>query len=152
MSTAAENPLKDALEKLEAQLETPTVAGELVNWLEAASSLWQELRAPLQNQIEHVHSSGFKRIRKDDPDLLRRVEQMQEQDEQLLNQLAEHQHTFAELYELAVKTEPNETKVIQHVVEANGAGIQYVIDVRKQERALETWMQEAEFRDSGVSG
>jgi len=146
------HPLEESLIQLESQLETPVIAGDLVNWLESAMRLWQSVGQPLTEQIEQVHPESFKRIRHDDDGLLRRIELMQAEDVKLTELYACQLRTIKELHELAVESEPNEAKVEGHVSNATAEGLQFIIEVRKQEHALATWLQEAELRMNGGQG
>jgi len=150
--TLTSHRLEELLQELEVQLETPIISGELRTWLDSVGHMVAELGPVLRERVQNVHPRQFKQIRKDADNLLREIEMMKREDEAILNELALHERAVPQLCELAKKAEPDELRFADHVKNLVREGLQFIIRVRTQERAIETWMQEAEFRDNGNSG
>ena len=151
-ATCTKHELEELLQKLERQLETPIIPGELRSWLEAVEQCCHEVCPILRQHINEVHPQEYKLIKRDADNLLRRVEQMKKEDSDILTELAMQERAVANLHQLAARAEPNELKAEEHVKNFVRDALMFIIRIRTQERAIETWVQEAEFRDNGESG
>ena len=146
----AEDELKNALAAFETSLATPVVSGELTEWLDAAKQSWTEVSAKTHYQAKHAHPRQFDQIAKEDPELLPRVEQLQaedaaiEQDRETLSQIVSSTTLHAP------KLEPDEEKAQHHIKKLVDEGMAFIVRVRKQEVAIQTWFVEAFNRDRGA--
>ena len=150
--TCTKQMLEEDLQRMERQLETPIIPGELRMWLENVCQMCSELCPVLRQQIAQAHPLQYKQIKRDGDNLLRRVEQMQKEDSDILAELAVMERAVSQICQMVEKAEPNEARYEEHVKSFTHDALQFIIRVRTQERAIETWVQEAEFRDNGDSG
>ncbi len=144
------SPLLDALAQLEACLETPVVPGELEVWTGAVHSATEEVARRLTDTVQNEHPPKLKQLAHDDPGLFRRVAELKEDDEESLRRLASFRAQLETLSRKAVAAEPDELQVADSLQAFIAHGLALVIQARKQEVALETWMGEALDRDRGV--
>lgn len=149
-TTDQKERLLNSLAQLETCLETPIVPGGLPKWVGEASEALATVGVQLRLQIEDHHQETFAEIAAQDPELSRRVEEMKAEDcalidqhEQLLAALAKVCEQAAEGTPTAVIREDDVSAIIEQ-------GLELVIRVRKQEKALTTWFVEAFNRDRGV--
>jgi hypothetical protein len=148
--TTPEDELKKALAAFESSLATPVVSGELAEWLEAVKQSWTEVSAKTHYQVKQKHLLQFERITKEDPELLPRVEQLQaedaaiEQNREMLGQIVSSTTSHAP------KLEPDEEKAQHHIKKLVDEGMAFIVRVRKQEVAIQTWYTEAFNRDRGA--
>jgi hypothetical protein len=151
MTRLVENKaLDEALCQLEYVLESPIVEGELPTWADELREAANRLGAQLSGEVRAQHEEQFQRIRKEDTDLLRRIEQLKLEDEALRKLHDEFSRGVDMLHDRAVRVEPHEGKLEPVVSKLVDAGLQLVIRIRKQERALMTWLVESFNRDRGV--
>jgi hypothetical protein len=148
--TSETTPLEGSLRSLETILETPVIAGELVDWCATA----QRELAPLEQELHHAtrgeHVSILKEIIEFDPEQGPRVERLKQADGELLSRIhkfKERLHKLCSASEIAGK---DEARVAEFVEETIQTGLQLIIDIRRQELALSTWHSEAFKRDRGV--
>lgn len=145
-----EDELKNALAAFETSLATPVVSGELSEWLDAVKQTWAEVLAKAHYQVKHEHPRQFEQISKQDPELLSRVEQLQaedagiEHDRETLSQIVSRTTTHAP------KLEPDEEKAQHHTKKLVDEGMAFILRVRSQEVAIQTWFVEAFNRDRGA--
>ncbi|MEZ6097691.1 MAG: hypothetical protein R3E01_01845 [Pirellulaceae bacterium] len=141
----------DALLKFEKCLEAPVVPGELPSWTSAVGHAFKNFAEPLHREIEEIHKDHFAEISEEAPDLLRRVEQMREEDSKLLVLYEELSNKLRKLREGAERVEPHESKLEKARDVLVDEGLQFVIRARKQQQAISTWLLEAFYRDRGVA-
>jgi uncharacterized coiled-coil DUF342 family protein len=142
--------LKPVLTMFETSLLTPTVSGELPSWLEEVQKTWEEASAQIHYHVKHLHPRQYDEIAKQDPELLPRIEQLQAQDDAIEQQRAELSQTIGRIGQHAPKLEPDEEKAEKYVKGLIDAGTAFLIQVRKQEVAVQTWYVEAFNRDRGA--
>jgi chromosome segregation ATPase len=140
----------DALEVFETSLNTPVVSGELEDWTVALKSSWDRVQPAIQRQLDGPHRSQIKEIGKQDPELLPRVEQLKQEDEQIAQQLRNLSARIEKLSVYAPRIEPNEGKVQDDLTNLIEEGMALVNRVRKQEVGIQTWFMEAFNRDLGT--
>jgi len=151
MINKIDNPeLIEALADLEVSLETPFVPGELESWAQNVQTRLTDLQPLLVNQVQKVNSPLLEEIKTEDPGLLSRVENLRTRDEECLEELETLLRTIGTLNELVCELEPNETKLKTQLNDLVRQGLDFVIGVRTQLVALQTWHQEAFVRDRGV--
>ena len=91
-------------------------------------------------------SSWFRRI----PIRLQHVAQLQAEDVEILKSYDEFEARVRRLQERAGVAGAREDKFDEEIRSIVDEGLALVIRVRKQERALSTWLAEAFHRDTGV--
>jgi hypothetical protein len=138
-----------ALAQLESCLESPVVPGELLSWLDAIQTSCESLRGPLRQVIDGSHPGDFKEIGREEPDLLRQVELMKQEDEELIKQYRAFREKLPTFRERAEKVEPHESKLNGRVSALAEEGLTLVINIRKQQEAISTWLSESVQRDTG---
>lgn len=149
MNTAeTKSELHQALEDLEALLETPIVPGELPEWCKSAKKGCAAVHAALTPKLKD-HEIIYKQIGREDPTLQPRVETMQAEDERLAAEAEYLDDQFVRAAAAADIVEPNEQPAEALAQELADRAIQYVIAIRKQEHAVRTWYIEALERDRG---
>ncbi len=144
--------LDEALAKLESHLETPVVPGELATWFDNVCVAFAAVKEPLQQHIQLEHPPVYKQIKRDADNLYTRVEQLQQEDLALLDEYERLNRCSEQICKLAPQAEPNEARFDEHRRTAVTEGLAFVLRVRMQERAVETWLQESLMRDNGESG
>ena len=150
MNQQHEMELRDGLGEFEHRLETPIVPGEMENWLRGVHESSCHVAAVLLERVDHAHGAILREILREDTSLAARVEQLEEEDEGILARAGEIQRSAENLLVAAAKVEPHEGKIDSAVRLFTDDALQFVLRVRKQEAALETWYQEAFMRDRGV--
>lgn len=142
--------LLEALADLEASVETPFVPGELEPWIAAVDEAFQHLRPRLDWSSTHVHPQQFDEIDHEDPELMRRVDQMRQEDaaiKEAARQLAEQ---IPKLETVVSAIEPDEAGMTAVMDEFVQAMLNLIVRVRTQEQAVRTWLMEAFDRDLGA--
>jgi len=153
---ARQEEFMGALEELEQCLEMPFVPGELRNWLSQTEAALEQLTPELQVQTEHVHREEFAAIAEEDPELLRHVEEMRDEDQVILerrNQIADRLSEFQAFVERSNSDEDEnsaETALKDDLEQFVAEALEWVIRIRKQEVAVRTWLVEAYTRDRGT--
>jgi hypothetical protein len=131
-------------------LETPVVPGELVAWADAVQQAYRQLGLDLRLEIDENHPGDFAQIGSEDSDLLRRVEQLLEEDDHLLACSQLFSTRLQRLCGASERAEPHEGKLDELVAEIVAEGLALVIRIRKQQQALKTWLMESFQRDTGI--
>jgi septal ring factor EnvC (AmiA/AmiB activator) len=145
-----EHALQRALDSLEACAGTPFVPGEMVAWLRATDHALERLYPLVSRQISQVHSAQYAEISQEDPELLRQVEILQQEDQAILEQLSSAQSRMELLRPLVQRVEPDEKRAESAMAEFAQTLLDLVQRLRKQEVALRTWLVEAFTRDRGA--
>lgn len=140
----------EALKAFESALEVPFVPGELERWIDAVEGAFTQVRPRLQRRLQHAHPDEFAEIGEADPGLIRRVEQMREEDAALREETAELADRITALRSAITSVEPDEARVETMLETFIEQALQFVIRVRKQEQAVRTWLMEAFNRDRGT--
>jgi len=149
----AESPdqLTTVLAELETCLEQPIVPGELSPWANAVSSAYVDAEGPLQEAFETTHPALFDQIRREDEDLYRQVEQMKEEDAKLRTEYATLSRDARRLRVRSDQEDSDESVLSSEVEQSIEKGLAFVIRIRKQQSAINTWLLEAFQRDTGVA-
>ena len=145
-----EQQLRKALENLESCLETPVLPGELSSWVVNLEQSLLALEPLLARQLESVHAGDFAAILEEDTSLAARVETLRSTDQSLLSEFVSVSQAAVQLAAKADCAESDEGACKDAVEQLIEAGIGFVIDVRKQESAIRTWVMEAYGRDRGA--
>lgn len=153
MATALNNDqVSEAIEKLHRQLELPYVSGELSSWTDGIIELLGSTKECIRKSIEDDHPCSYKTIMKNDLELAQRVEDMRAEDAQLLCKLddltreAENLDKMVDEAHLAESQfKPKRDRLVED-------GVAFIVRLRKQRAAINTWLGEAFSRDNGRSG
>jgi len=141
----------ELLQDFETTLETPIISGELMFWAESAKHACDELTEILCNDLQDKHAELFARILKEDDEMGSRVESLRAIDKELRHEdLVGVQRSLSLILERASATEPDESKLAEHLDETVAKALAFVIKARTQETAISTWFMEAFSRDRGV--
>jgi hypothetical protein len=143
--------LFECLARLEAGLETPVVSGEMVSWGAAIQRSLDNLGEILRHEVNVRHPAVCSQIGREDPELLRQVDQLRGEDSRLLDLYTQFAGQLSRFRDRAERAEPNEAKLDPQVAEIVADGLELVISIRKQEQALKTWLLEAFDRDTGFA-
>lgn len=139
----------ESLHRLESELLTPIVPGELANWLATVSESAELAGAMLWRHLEGETQSDYAQIVEDDTEMFARVEQLNSADRECYRQLEallDHLVTFKHE---AVNREWNEDMARTPIDVLVKQGMAWVTDAKRQEKARETWFNEAYQRDRG---
>jgi len=152
LNPVTQNEFRDALQSLETSLETPRVSGELERWIASVEKSVDLIGSLLPKQIERQHAARLRQIAADDPQLSAEVERVKCGDDAMREQFDKVRERTSQLLKRATKVEPDESRLEEKMSELTSLGLAFVIHARKQEIAIETWQQEAVYRDIGGSG
>ena len=146
----SQDDLNAVLTKFETNLLRPAISGELASWLEDVQKSWEEASAQIHYYIKHLHPRQYDEIAKQDPELLPRIEQLRADDEAIEQQRSKLSKSIGRVGEHAAKLEPDEEKAEKYTKAIVEDGTAFIIRVRKQEVAVQTWYVEAFNRDRGA--
>ena len=80
------------------------------------------------------------------------VERLKSGDDDTQDQFDKLRESTNRLAAKASKVEPDESRLEEDLVALTELGLAFVIHARKQEIAIDTWQQEAIYRETGGSG
>src|SRR5947209_3460746 len=149
-TTTKSSRLLEALARLEMCLETPMVPGELEVWTDQLAKAATEAGEQLTTAIQKDHAEKLAQISHEDRGLSRRVSQLKEDDQESLRRWDAFRSQLQVLTRKAGHFEPDELPIEDALKRFIAQGLAFVIHVRKQEIALDTWLGEALDRDRGV--
>lgn len=142
-----------SLERLEIALDTPFVPGDLENWLDEARAAAEAVQGSLVPQLAEVHPAEFQQIEAEDPGLSSRVEEMRAGDKAILDSFERFRGQLDRLAKID-SPERNESEVEarfkDELDELVNRGLAMVVQARKQEVSVRTWMMESVDRDRGT--
>ncbi|MEO8498662.1 MAG: hypothetical protein ABI614_26675, partial [Planctomycetota bacterium] len=139
-----------AIEDFETALETPTMSGEMIDWVTAAQHACEHLGGLLHNEVQRQHADLYSRISREDPELASRVEKLRAVDEQLSGVDFDNvKLSLEQLHDRTQSAEQDEAKVELRQADAIKLALAFVISARTQETTIATWYGEAFNRDSG---
>lgn len=141
-----------AVDSLETSLMTPRVPGELERWIDSIEAANETVGKVLLQQVGKEHRTVFKQITSQDPDLHARVERLKIGDMLSREQFDSLRKRVHNLINRIARVEPDEGRLESDLVTLCADGLSFVLHLRKQEVAIDTWLQEAFQRDRGVSG
>jgi hypothetical protein len=150
VSANLENGLRAALARFEDCIETPVIPGELANWLNDARRACLEVGKALREYARNEHSELLHKMGREDSELLGRVEQLREAEQQLICTFDRLQSRLELLSDRARAVEPDEGKLEKPLADFIDCGLSFVLAARKQDKAIATWYSEALNRDRGV--
>jgi len=149
-ATPVEQSMQESMSRLEAALLAPPVSGELKNWTAEAIEALQTFGPAWIAYVKEVLHPQYTEIAKSDNDLLRRVEQMLQEDKQLVTDLNDLQSRFHEFAKRAEVADKHESKIAENREALEQAGIALLVRIKKQQSAAATWLYEAQYRERGA--
>jgi hypothetical protein len=141
--------LTDALTRLETALLSPVVSGELDSWAKAVEEATTALAERLPPYVSNVLHPQYAEIAKTDGELLSRVEQLIAEDQNVLLDLEALRTQVSEFATRATQIKKDEAQVADQRLKLEQKGIEFIVRVRRQRAAADTWMAEANYRDRG---
>ena len=150
--TSPEVELKTAVDAFETSLVRPLVSGELTPWLEEVKKAWGEAAAQIHYHTKHLHPRQYEAMAEQDAELLPRIDMLKIEDAALEEQREQINQAVARVAQHAPKLVPDEEKAHKYIKSLVDDGMAFVMRVRKQSVAVQTWYIEAFNRDSGAAG
>ena len=141
--------LTDALSRLETALLSPLVSGELESWAKSVEETTEVLAQRLPPYVASVLHPQYAQIAKTDSELLSRVEQLIAEDQNVLLELEALRTQVKDFAKRAVQIKKDEAQVADQRQKLEQKGIEFIVRVRRQRAAADTWMAEANYRDRG---
>lgn len=141
---------KEQLSALEEVLAEPLVPGELTEWAAAVASATIKVEETLDRELRQLRPQQYETILREDAALAPRVEEMQRADNANILAARRLAKQLSTISEHAAQQQAAETAFQERVNDLVETGLRLVVDVRKQEAAVDTWFQEAFQRDRGV--
>jgi len=140
-----------ALNRLEANLLTPLVPGEVKSWIAIVTESAQQVDTLLRGPVLAAQRKDYSQIGDQDKELLHRVEQMKKGDGECLVQFEALLARIEKIVRGAdLQSEPNETAFKVALSTVAEHGLAAVIQVKRQEKARETWLSESFNRERGT--
>lgn len=152
MSAPQESEFRVVLQLLETCLETPRVSGELERWIAEVQRNVALIGTLLPQQIARQHAARLRQIAIEDPELNGEVERLKSGDDDTQEQFDKLRESTNRLAAKASNVEPDEARLEEALVALTALGLAFVIHARTQEIAIDTWQQEAIYRETGGSG
>jgi hypothetical protein len=141
--------LTDALTRLETALLSPVVSGELEDWSKSVEEATAALAQRLPPYVTAVLHPQYAEIAKTDGELLTRVEQLIAEDQNVLLDLEAFRAQVGDFAKRASQIKKDEAQVADERSKLEQKGIEFIVRVRRQRAAADTWMAEANYRDRG---
>ena len=150
MSTPQCTTVDEALTVFERAVFSPVVAGELASWSKAALQSVEQLEQVLEDDVRGQHDSIFETISDTDAEMLGKVQKLQSEDDAILLCVRETREIAKTLQAVGAAVEPDEEKAANLVKSFVKAAELLTIRLKKQELAINVWLQESLTRDRGV--
>lgn len=149
---AVEAELRTALEALETALATPLVEGELSDWSRQVEASWESVHPLVRHQLDVEHKKQFEEIAKADPEMYKRIEQMECEDGAIRDQIDRLSGNILHMQRRLPVAEGDPTAPINdEQTNLVNEGLCFVTQVRKQQVVVTTWLLEAFRRERGVA-
>lgn len=145
-----EQRLHDALSKLEDQLHSPVVPGELASWVVIAKNAVDQLGNSLLPRMHETYERQMREILREDSEMGRQIEKLRAERESIREIYAALSRVTDGLFDQIGAFEKNERKAEKAVRRITDEGLELILRVRGQEKALEVWLVEALQRDRGT--
>ena len=140
----------EVITQFERALFSPVMPGELVEWSDTAFRSTDQLQSALAENVNSEHEQIFEEIAANDPEMLSRVERLQAEDDAIaasVRELVEMGRTIRTMGAAVNSDEDSARKSLDGFVKAAEA---LYVRIKKQELAIEIWLQESQTRDRGV--
>lgn len=145
-----EAAFKQSLAAFEKCINTPFIPGELLAWMRAVSQAFARLVELMIGQTEQMHKEEFRDIAREDPGLLKRVEEMRKEDGEIAKESERLASAIATLKPRIEQAGADEVVLREELNQFVADAQQFVARVRKQEVTIRTWWVESFTRDRGT--
>lgn len=145
-----EQQLLRALQQLEDQLHSPVVPGELSTWVTQAKTAIDEVGEQLLPRMKNTHERQMKVILGEDQEMGRQVEKLFAERDSIREIYSSVSRLAAGLLSQIEAFEKHERKAELAVKQIVDEGLELVLRVRGQEKAIAVWLVEALQRDRGT--
>ena|SRR5260221_4233546 len=142
--------LDEAIATFEHAVFSPVVPGELVEWSRLALESVEKLQRAVVENAEFNHESIFDTISESDPEMFAHVQKLQAEDQALLQCLQETLKIAKTLQTVATAVDRDEVKAAEFVKGFVKSAESLSVRLKKQEIAIDVWLQESQTRDRGV--
>jgi hypothetical protein len=140
--------IKPALEALETLFAAPMVPGEHVAWTESLTEQWSSLEPEIRQHLG-AHERQYKQMLEVDQEMFKRVELLRQEDQAIAAEVDALDELIDRLRLKTPIAEPNEARTDKEREAVASGGLAFVMRLRKQEVAINTWFSEAFNRDRG---
>jgi hypothetical protein len=137
------------LERFESRLLSPVIPGELDSWLLELADAAELVGALMWRHVETERDAEYGQMARQDPELLPKVEQMKDGDDDCLTRLEALLDKIAAYQRRAPRCEPDEAVMCRHLGSLVEEGLAWVLQAKRQEKSRETWLMQAFIRDRG---
>ena len=145
-----DDPLRDALQAFEKTLATPVVEGEMAEWGRAMQQAWEEAAKCIRASVDVAHRKQMKEIAEADPEMYKRVEQIDAEDREIRRLLDNQASDIPRVIRNLPIAERDPAALVNEELESLvNDGLAFVSRVRKQEVVVQTWLLEAFNRERG---
>jgi len=141
--------LNQALAALETALLTPVVSGELESWVRTAEAATNKLSEKLPPYLKTVLHPQYAEIAKSNSELLARVQQLIEEDQNLILEQDAFRNRMSDFAKRASQIKKDEAQATSERTKMEQEGIALILRIKRQRAAADTWMTEAAYRDRG---
>ena len=142
--------LKERVTAFEEALATPFGSGDMADWAGKVEQAAQGLLHVLRDELPPLRQQQFDTMLGEDPALEPRVNEIRECDAENLAHLERLHKQLGTVAGQADMRQEAETALHDRVEKITETGLHLVVEVRKQNTAVDTWIQEAFQRDRGV--
>jgi len=152
MSTATlpDRVLQETLNKLEAALLAPPIAGEMGNWVREVKQAAATLATDWTREQNCILHPQYEQIAQTDQEMLSHVQQLTEADKTLAQELVRFHEQLHALEEATGHVHWHETKLAAQQKHVEELGLQLLLRMKKQQATAGTLLTEAVYRDRGV--
>jgi hypothetical protein len=140
----------EVLTQFERALLSPVIPGELTEWSETALRNTDQLQSALADNAKSGHEQIFEEIAANDPEMLPRIERLEAEDDSIaasVRELIEMGRTIRTMGAAVNSDEDSARKSLEGFVKAAES---LYVRIKRQELAIEVWLQESQTRDRGV--
>ncbi|MBE7465902.1 MAG: hypothetical protein HS116_20700 [Planctomycetes bacterium] len=139
----------EALKTLELNLQTPLIPGEAANWAAKVQVACDELAMRMRALIHVQHREQFEEMISNDPQKVRQVEGLRDEDYHLVRQFAKLRTNAARLRQRAELAGGDEAPLKENLEDLIEEGLACIVAFRKQEVRIQNWFMESLSRDRG---
>jgi len=144
--------LNNTLHAFEIAMMTPVVSGELVPWVSTADEALELLCGEFYHRLGVLHPLQLRLIRRELDDLDGCQQKLITEDTLIGKQLTSVRHQIDSLARRAEQVGSDEARVVEQQHLLVTSGLDLVLQIRKQETALATWLWQALNHDMEVKG
>ena len=151
MESKSQPKIESLIEKLEKNLMTPIIPGELPAWTAALAYSFGEFGTEFMLEMNQRHPEIYSNIKQENPELFKKIEDLNKEDKKLLNQYQDFKKQIMQLQKQIQHAESHKHKLKEIESRITSQGLELIVGIRKQQQAIRIWLQEAYHRDTGVA-